>query len=233
MGRCPLGGCSKHGQDLGKGYEDDGACARRKVWNHLRNSPQQAGHFNSDEDVSDCIDSDVSAWLSVSTQKWTQDEFDQWMAENADRDEAEAGQAVPEPTGLPGKGKGKDKGKGKGIRTSTSSQPRPRTVFEGGGLDRKLEDQIRRQTQNMLHSTRAASTYIDALRVAADMSRQAAAAFEQQRLAMEEGMEEMIDAFGLEPQQRRRRSARNQLDPSTGNMQIDLARQVRRASPHS
>jgi hypothetical protein len=83
----------------------------------------------------------------------------------------------------------------------------------------------------MLHFTRAASTCISALKVAADMSRQAANTFEQQRLAMEEGMEEMISAFGLEPEQRRR-SGRRQLDASTESMQIDLARQVRRGTPY-
>ena len=95
----------------------------------------------------------------------------------------------------------------------------------------RLEAQIKRQTMNMLHFTKAASSCIAALTVAADMSRQAANTFEQQRAAMEEGMEEMVAAFGLEPEQRRR-SYRRQLDVSDERLQIDLARNVRRGAPY-
>ena len=84
---------------------------------------------------------------------------------------------------------------------------------------------------NMLHFTKAASSCIAALNVAADMSRQAANTFEQQRAAMEEGMEEMVAAFGLEPEHRRR-SNRRKLDVSDDSLQIDLARNVRRGTPY-
>jgi hypothetical protein len=235
VGRCPLGGCSKAGCDLGKGYEDGGAEARRKVFCHLRYSPQHEGHFGTDEEVSDLLDAD-GAWMLETNQQWTQDEFDQFAAENSDameaQDDAAAGQGVPEPSEGPSKGKGKAKSKGKGSGKSHGTQARqPQRQGHASGLESRLEDQIKRQTRNMLHFTRAASTCISALKVAADMSRQAANTFEQQRLAMEEGMEEMISAFGLEPEQRRR-SGRRQLDASTESMQIDLARQVRRGTPY-
>lgn len=232
VGRCPLGGCSKAGCDLGKGYEDGGAEARRKVFCHLRYSPQHEGQFGTDEEVSDLLDTD-SSWRLETNQQWTQDEFDQFIAENPDameaQDDAAAGQGVPEPAEAPSKGKGKAKSKGKGSSKS-SPQARQRSQGHDPGLERRLEDQIKRQTRNMLHFTRAASTCISALKVAADMSRQAASTFEHQRLAMEEGMEEMISAFGLEPEQRR--PSRRQLEASTEGMQIDLARQVRRGSPY-
>jgi hypothetical protein len=230
VGRCPLGGCTKAGCDLGKGYEDSGAEARRKVFCHLRYSPQHEGHFATDEEVSDILDGDGS-WLLETKQQWTQDEFDQFLAENPDameQDDAAAGQGVPEPSEGQSKGKGKAKSKGKGSNKHGPQALQPRSQM---GLERRLEEQIKRQTRNMLHFTKAASSCISALKVAADMSRQAANTFEQQRLAMEEGMEEMVAAFGLEPEQRRR-SSRRQLEASTDNLQIDLARQVRRGAPY-
>ena len=81
VGRCPVGGCTKEGCDMGKGYEDGGAEARKRVWNHLRWSPQHNGEFGSDEAVDDLLDSNEDAWLKVSTQQWDQNEFDQLMAE--------------------------------------------------------------------------------------------------------------------------------------------------------
>ena len=235
FGRCPVGGCSKAGCDLGKGYEDGGAEARRKVFCHLRYSPQHDGHFVTDDEVSDLLDADGS-WLLETKQDWTQDEFDQFIAENPDameaQDDAAAGQGVPEPAESPSKGKGKARSKGKASSKSHGPQARqPRSQGHEPGLERRLEEQIKRQTRNMLHFTRAASSCIAALRVAADMSRQAASTFEQQRSAMEEGMEEMVAAFGLEPEQRRR-SSRRQLEASDESLQIDLARQVRRGAPY-
>ena len=227
VGRCPVGGCSKAGQDMGKGYDDNGEEARKRVWNHLRYSSFHSKSFTSDEEVDDLLDNDVEAWLVESTQEWSQAEWDQHFREKepevGEDDFEEGASAVPEPDGSPrkgkGKGKGKDKGSGKG-KGKSKAEP---------DLTAKLERQIRQQTQNMLHFTRAASTCISALKVAADMCRQASTTFDRQREGMEEGMEEMIAAFGIDPPQRRRR---NELTLSGGSNQIDLARQVRRATPY-
>ena len=236
VGRCPVGGCTKAGCDLGKGYEDGGAEARRKVFCHLRYSPQHEGSFGTDDEVSDLLDTDDS-WLLETKQEWTQDEFDQFVTENPDAMEAQddeaAGKGVPEPAEGPSKGKGKPRSKSKASSGSYGRRPpwQPRSQGHEPGLERRLEAQIKRQTMNMLHFTKAASSCIAALNVAADMSRQAANTFEQQRAAMEEGMEEMVAAFGLEPEQRRR-SYRRQLDVSDERLQIDLARNVRRGAPY-
>ena len=164
-------------------------------------------------------------------QGWTQEEFDQFLAQGHEDKQGDATMPA-EPRGLPptadegregkGKGKGKDKGGGGGnVRNSRSSS--------NHGLESKLEAQIRRQTENMLHFTKAASSCISALRIAADMSRQAATTFDRERQAMEEGCEAMIDAFGLYPRQLSR--SRKQLeDDSTP---YELARHVRRgAAPY-
>jgi len=236
VGRCPVGGCSKAGCDLGKGYDDEGSEARRKVFCHLRYSPQHEGSFRTDEDVSDLLDTDDS-WLVVTTQEWSQEEYDLYVSENPDAMEAQddeaAGKGVPEPAEGPSKGRGKPRSKSKPSSGSYAPRPprQPRSQGHEPGLERRLEAQIKRQTMNMLHFTKAASSCIAALNVAADMSRQAANTFEQQRAAMEEGMEEMVAAFGLEPEQRRR-SYRRQLDVSDERLQIDRARNVRRGAPY-
>ena len=233
VGRCPVGGCTKAGCDLGKGYEDGGAEARRKVFCHLRYSPQHEGSFGTDDEVSDLLDTDDS-WLLETNQEWTQDEYDQFVRENPDamgaQDDEAGGKGVPEPDEAPSKGKGKPRSKSKPSSGSHAPRP-PRQPRHAPPLEMRLEAQIKRQTMNMLHFTKAASSCIAALNVAADMSRQAANTFEQQRAAMEEGMEEMVAAFGLEPEQRRR-SYRRQLDVSDERLQIDLARNVRRGAPY-
>lgn len=217
VGRCPVGGCSKEGCDMGRGYEDGGADARKKVWNHLRYSPQHANEFRSDEEVDDRMDMDVDAWLKVTTQEWTQEEFEQHFAEG----DGEEPSRVPEPDDEPrpkSKGKGGKGGKGK-------------SKGKGGhDLEGRLEQQIRQQTANMLHFTKAAGTCISALRVASDMCRQASLTFDKQREAMEEGMEEMIVAFGIDPPRRQRRQ--NLELGSSSSTQIDLARAVRRRAPY-
>ena len=62
-----------------------------------------------------------------------------------------------------------------------------------------LEAQNRKQTANMLHFAKAASSCISALKVAAQLSRDAASTFDRERTNMEEKCEEMIAAFGLQP----------------------------------
>ena len=228
VGRCPLGGCSKAGQDMGRGYEDNGDDARKRVWNHLRYSPAHAKSFTSDEEVDNILEADVDAWLLASTQEWSQSEFDQHFLEPELEEDyvGESSSAVPEPDGSPkgkgkGKGKGKDKGSGKG-KGKSKAEP---------DLNTRLERQIKQQTENMLHFTRSASTCISALKVAADMCRQASTTFDRQREGMEEGMEEMIAAFGIDPPQRRHRQ-NAELTFSSSSNQIDLARQVRRGAPY-
>lgn len=228
VGRCPLGGCSRAGCDLGKGYEDGGRDARKKVFNHLRYSPQHEGQFDCDEAVFALLDTDEDAWKKVTTQMWSQEEFDQLMAEHEDQDSDDTASRVPEPDAAPrakSKGKGKEGKEGKG---KSKGKGRERE----GGLENRLEQQIRKQTENMLHFTRAAGTCISALRVAADMSRQAALTFDTQRAAMEEGMEEMISAFGIDPPRQQRRRRHRELELSGSSTQIDLARQVRRGAPY-
>jgi hypothetical protein len=210
---------------MGKGYDDHGQEARKRVWNHLRYSSFHSASFASGEEVDDLLDNDVDAWLSESTQEWSQAEWDAHFREKEPEEDDfdEGASAIPEPDGSPrkgkGKGKGKDKGSGKG-KGKSKAEP---------DLTAQLERQIRQQTQNMMHFTRAASTCISALKVASDMCRQASTTFDRQREGMEEGMEEMIAAFGIDPPQRRRR---NELTLSGGSNQIDLARQVRRATPY-
>ena len=226
VGRCPVGGCSKEGCDMGKGYEDGGADARKKVWNHLRWSPQHGGQFPSDEEVDDLLDADEDAWLKVSTQEWNQEDFDQLMAERdgQDNSDEQASRSVPEPDGTPkSKGKGKQGKEGKGGKGKSKGKGSP-------NLENRLESQIRKQTENMLHFSRAAGTCISALRVASDMCSQAATTFDKQREAMEEGMEEMIVAFGIDPPRRQRRQ---NLELGSGaSTNIDLAKRVRRGAPY-
>ena len=183
VGRCPIGGCTKtQPGSLGKGYEDNGAEARKKVWNHIRWSPAHENFgLTTDEAVDEYMDQHVDDWLHVSTQMWKEDEFDQMMAERlADGDEPD--NSVPEPAGRP-RPKAKGKGKGKSWR---------------GGGNRSLEDdlrsQIQKQTANMYHFSKAATTCIAALKLASEMCHSASKTFNAQREAMEEGMEEMIDA---------------------------------------
>ena len=236
VGRCPVGGCSKAGCDLGKGYDDEGSEARRKVFCHLRYSPQHEDRFRTDDDVSDLLDTDDS-WLVVTTQEWTQEEYDLYVSENPDAMEAQDdeadGKKVPEPEPEPSNGRVKHRSKSNASSGSYAHRPPrgPRSQGHEHWLERKLEAQIKRQTMNMLHFTKAASSCIAALNVAADMSRQAAKTFEQQREAMEEGMEEMVEAFGLEPEHRRS-SNRRKLDVNDERLQIDLARNVLRGAPY-
>lgn len=225
VGRCPIGGCSKEGQDLGKGYEDAGAEARKRVWNHLRWSPQHEGRFDSDEAVDDFMDADDDAWLRISTQLWDMEEFDQLMANQDMADDPES--AVPEPAGAPSaRPKSKPKGKGKG-----QEQGQRGGKGKGKSLQDRLDYQIRKQTENMYHFSKAAGVCIAALRVASNMCEQAAKTFDKQREAMEEGMEEMIEAFGIDPP-RRLRQQHVELSIGSSSSQIDLAKQVRRAGPY-
>ena len=223
-GRCPFGGCSKAGQDMGKGYEDNGEAARIKVWNHIRYSPKHEDMgFDTDEAVDDYMDANEASWLVITNQKWDQEEFDQLMAyRRGDADEPD--NSVPEPAGKPS---AKHKAKGKGKCKWQEGQ-------RGGNnsLEHDLRMQIQRQTANMYHFSRAASTCISALRVAANMCSDASRTFTHQKDQMEEGMEAMIDAFGIEPPSRSRNKGNPELCASASSTQIDLARQVRRGGPY-
>jgi hypothetical protein len=226
-GKCPFGNCSKAGDMLGKGYNDFGAVARRKVWNHVRYSPQHeyVSHepkAEADDMVSTLLDADPGAWLVEDEQQWTETEYQQWLDNKAQATE-EAG-AIPEPKGRP-----RPSGGGGGGRSSKSPAPKVRASSSrsdeaGEGLSAKLEEQIRRQTQNMLHFTRASSSCIQALTVAGSMARDAARTFDEQRVQLQRGVEEMIDAFGIEPPAKRKKS-RNEIRDVEA---IDLVRHVQR-----
>ena len=222
VGRCPIGGCSREGCDLGKGYEDGGADARKKVWNHLRYSSSHEGVFGADEEVSEYLDREEEHWLKISEQIWQQEEFDQYIAETA-----EPQPDIPEPEGAPpmvkpkSKGKGKDKAKGEGKGKGKDKD-----------LSKLLEWQLKKQTENMYYFSRAAGTCISALKVASEMCRQAADTFDRQKNGMEEGMEAMIEAFGIDPPKTRRgRGSLSELS-SGSSANLSLAREVRRGSPY-
>ena len=224
-GRCPIGGCSKEGMDMGKGYEDNGDMARKRVWNHIRWSPQHRDlGLNSDQDVTNYMEANEHLWLDVSVQLWEQNEFDQLMADQGVADEPD--NSVPEPAGKPRarpkyKGKGKGKGQEQGRKGGNKS------------IDDELRWQIKQQTQNMLHFSKASSVCIASLRVAKDMCDQASTTFSCQKAAMEAGIEEMIEAFGIEPPRRSRNMAvLHELGGGGSSSQIDLARHVRRDRPY-
>ena len=223
-GRCPIGGCSKAGQNMGIGYEDNGELARQKVWNHVRYSPKHEDMgFDTDEAVDDFLDANESSWLQITNQQWDQEEFDQLQADQRG-DANEPDNSVPEPAGKPS-AKPKTKGKGKGKLQEGK---------KGGNnsLENELRWQIQRQTANMFHFSKAASTCISALRVAANMCDQASRTFTHQKEAMEEGMDAMIDAFGIEPPSRSRNKMNPELCAGASSTQMDLARQVRRGGPY-
>jgi hypothetical protein len=210
---------------MGKGYEDNGAEARKKVWNHLRYSPKHEDMgFDTDEAVDDFLEMNEANWLQISTQLWNQEDFDQLMAD-LEGEAQEPDNSVPEPAGKPSarpktKGKGKGKWQEQGKRGGNKS------------IDDELRSQIQKQTANMYHFSKAATTCIAALRVAAEMCDQASKTFSAQKEAMEEGMEAMIDAFGIDPPRRSRNKMIPELSGGGSSTQIDLARQVRRGGPY-
>ena len=61
----------------------------------------------------------------------------------------------------------------------------------------QLSDQIAQQTKNMFHFAKSAQVCISAMRTCAKISREAADKFEAECQNMEEGCEEMIQAFGI------------------------------------
>ena len=226
-GKCPLGNCSKGNELLGKGYNDNGKEARRKVWNHVRYSPQHeyvsCDPAEADDMVTVLLDSDPGAWLVENEQRWTEADYQRWEIE--EQLDEEAG-TVPEPKGRP------RSGSGGGGRSKSSAAPKRRAHSSssraddtGEGLSAKLEEQIRRQTNNMLHFTRASATCMQALLVAGNMARDAARTFDDQRVQLQRGVEEMIDAFGIEPPSKRTKSRRMEISDVEA---IDLVRHVQR-----
>ena len=225
-GRCPLGNCSKGNEMLGKGYNDNGKAARRKVWNHVRYSPQHEyvslDPAEADDMVTVLLDSDPGAWLVEDEQRWTEAEYQKW--ETKGQPDEEAG-TIPEPKGTPrsgGGGGGRSKSAAPKKRAQSSSS---RADDTGEALGAKLEEQIRRQTTNMLHFTRASATCMQALAVAGSMARDAARTFDEQRVQLQRGVEEMIDAFGIEPPAKRTKSRRMEISDVEP---IDLVRRVQR-----
>lgn len=226
-GKCPLGNCSKGNELLGKGYNDNGKEARRKVWNHVRYSPQHeyVSHecpAEADDMVTVLLDSDPGAWLVENEQRWTEAEYQQWETEGQPDEEAGT---IPEPKGKPrsgGGGGGRSKSAAPKKRAQSSSS---RADDTGEALGAKLEEQIRRQTKNMLHFTRASATCMQALAVAGSMARDAARTFDEQRVQLQRGVEEMIDAFGIEPPSKRTKSRHMEISDVDA---IDLVRHVQR-----
>ena len=228
-GRCPLGNCSKGNEMLGKGYNDNGKEARRRVWNHVRYSPQHEyvslDPAEADDMVTVLLDSDHGAWLVETEQRWSEADYQRWNKQ--EQLDEEAG-TVPAPKGMPRSGSG-----GGGRSTSTSGAVPKRRAHSsssraddtGEGLSAKLEEQIRRQTNNMLHFTRASATCMQALLVAGNMARDAARTFDDQRVQLQRGVEEMIDAFGIEPPSKRTKSRRMEISDVEA---IDLVRHVQR-----
>ena len=229
-GKCPLGGCGCERKQviLGKGYEDQGAEARRKVWNHLRYSTAHQYAADTAEEASIAVDNlmlDEDSWLVISEQTWTLDEWERFLedqelaAAEEEQEERPKHSGVAEPPGHPPPG-----------RTTAAKSKATRAASSRDNLSDRLQDQIKRQTKNMLFFTKAASTCISALQVASNMSQEAARVFQQQKQQMEDGMEEMIDAFGLDrsdlnTRDKRRRSLRDSTSTS-----VTLAQDVRRRS---
>ena len=230
-GKCPLGGCGCERKQviLGKGYEDQGAEARRKVWNHLRYSTAHQYSADTAEEASMAVDNlmlDEDSWLVVSEQTWTLEEWERFLedqelaAAEEEQEERPKQGGVAEPPGHPPPSRG----------TAAKSKATGRAGSSRDHLSDRLQDQIKRQTKNMLFFTKAASTCISALQVASNMSQEAARVFQQQKQQMEDGMEEMIDAFGLDrsdlnTRDKRRRSLRDSTSTS-----VTLAQDVRRRS---
>lgn len=183
-GVCPIGNCGAQGRGarkMGKSYEDMEEI-RRKVFNHVKFSSYHQGVYSSDEDIISFLDSNVADWCIEENEEWDQDEFDQVMQT---QDAEKGGQKEAEPEAEKGAGGSADWRGGKCKGKSS--------------LEQSLQAQIKKQTANMLHFTKAASTCISALRVAAQISRDAASSFDRERTNLEEGCEEMISAFGLAP----------------------------------
>ena len=181
-GKCPLGDdcqneafLKKNGpRKLGKSYHGPDEI-RRRVFNHLRFSSHHLNTFDKDEDIMEYMETNEADWLMRDTETWRQSEWDQFQAEqeaaNREGDEAADARdaaADSEPPQPKGKGKGKDKGK---------------------DMTAVLAAQIARQTQNMMMFMKASTTCISALKIAADISRDAAATFEREKLNLEEGCE--------------------------------------------
>lgn len=184
-GVCPIGNCGAQGRGarkMGKSYEDMEEI-RRKVFNHVKFSSYHQGVYSSDEDIIDFLDSNVADWCIEENEEWDQDEFDQVMQTQDAEKGGQKGAAEPEAEKGAGGSADWRGGKGKGKSS----------------LEQSLQAQIKKQTANMLHFTKAASTCISALRVAAQISRDAASSFDRERTNLEEGCEEMISAFGLAP----------------------------------
>ena len=66
---------------------------------------------------------------------------------------------------------------------------------------------------------------MQALLVAGNMARDAARTFDDQRVQLQRGVEEMIDAFGIEPPSKRTKSRRMEISDVEA---IDLVRHVQR-----
>ena len=187
---------------------------RRRVENHLRYSPKHSAEFqNDDEAVNKILIEAVEEYMTQTVEEWDEDE---WFQEHGGGDDA----AAP--------GTSSSKGAGRGSAGSAHGGPR--------GLQRDLAAQIATQTANMLHFSRAASMVLNTLRTAHEVSMQAANSFQRQLEDMEEGCENMIQAFGISPQTRtfdsssssaRRPMKVDQRRGRSDEDQIDLARNVR------
>ena len=225
-GKCPIGGCGceKKKVPLGTGYEDQGQEARRRVWNHLRYSTAHQFSGDTAEEASIAVDNlmlDEDSWLVISEQDWTIDEWEAFLRseeEAAAADEVPMQGSTPMPSGNP-----------RSQSRGTSAKSKPAAGRGPEDLTARLQEQIKRQTKNMLFFTKAASTCISALQVASNMSQEAARVFQQQKQAMEEGMEEMIDAFGLDRADLSRGSTRRMRLRDAASS-VTLARDVRRSS---
>ena len=185
-GKCPLGAdcqneafLKKHGpRKLGKSYHGPDEI-RRRVFNHVRFSSHHLSTFDKDEAIMEYMDANEADWLIVDKETWKKSEWDQFLLEEdavsrQEDDEADvrdAGAEYEPPSSSKGKGKVKGKGKGKHDMTAV------------------LAGQIARQTQNMMMFMKASTTCISALKIAADISRDAAATFEREKLNLEEGCE--------------------------------------------
>ena len=191
-GRCPLGGCAnKQGErKLGRGYSPEEP--RRRVFNHLMWSPRHEHYFVSEQECKDFMDSNFEGWCEVSTEEWDQEAFDQWQEEHGEVDEAAMAAAVDDDD------KGTDKGGGKGANKG-ADKGKGTSKGKAGDIARNLEAAIHQQTKNMMHFTKAVSNCINALKLASQNSKDAAACFDRERANLEDGAEEMISAFGLAP----------------------------------
>ena len=190
-GKCPVGGCAnKHGErKLGKGYSTEEP--RRRVFNHLMWSPHHANYFESEQDCNEFMDQNVESWCEVTHEEWDADEFQQWQEENREVDAAAMADAADD-------GKGADNGATTGANRG-ADKGKCKSKDKAGGIARNLEAAIQQQTKNMMHFTRAVGNCINALKLASQISKDAAACFDRERANLEDGAEEMISAFGLAP----------------------------------